>query len=253
VAHAPDGELAIAVVGNDSAVWQLRERQGAWTAWERIGGVAQRVAMAESAGALTLFTLDAVGAVERATLAADDAWSAFAALTAVELPPSNPIGPAASGPLQATFTGKVAFQIPSYNVSASRAITLGLSFDADRQHVSITSFPAITTDPFSTPLGSTNSTVTLIGGGTGTFDPSTGNLDIPVKLHFDQSINIPLINADVDADFDLNTQQSGAAPLDRASGALALGAAGTFTGSGLNPLAGAAADLIISGVIDPVP
>ena len=91
--------------------------------------------------------------------------------------------------------------------------------------------------------------MTLIGGGTGSFDAQSGRIEIPVTLHFDQSLNVPFVSADVDSSLALSTDGSGGMPLDRSSGTIALGASGTLTGSGLNPLAGADVVVVISGTI----
>jgi hypothetical protein len=155
--------------------------------------------------------------------------------------------------LESTFDGRVLFEVASLGVSASRHIVIGLRFDADRSHVEISAFPAITTDPFDTPFGSSTSTITLIGGGSGSFDPVSGDMQIPVTLHFDQSLRIPFVNPDVDSSVVLSTASDGGAALASDSGDIALAATGSFSGKGLNPLDGVGVRFVISGALDPHP
>lgn len=155
--------------------------------------------------------------------------------------------------LDSTFDGRASFELPSLGISASRHIVIGLHFDADRTHVEISAFPTITTDPFNTPFGSSTSTITLIVGGSGTFDPASGDMEIPVTLHFDQSLRVPFINPDVDTSVVLSTAGEGGAALASDSGDVALAATGTFSGKGINPLDGVGVRFVISGALDPHP
>jgi hypothetical protein len=77
---------------------------------------------------------------------------------------------------------------------------------------------------------------------------------LPITLQFDQSLDVPLINEDLRAAFDLRTAPLGAA-LDRESGTVALAADSTFqgVGGGVNPLAELAVSVVISGTLNPVP
>jgi hypothetical protein len=159
-----------------------------------------------------------------------------------------------ASPLQTAFRGKARVRIPEQDVDEDRSVELGIRFDVGRQRVKITSFPPITTDRFDTPFGSSTSTVTLTGGGEGTFDPGAGRLEIPVTLQFDQSLDVPLVNEDVRASFNLSTEGSGAA-YDRDSGNVTLAASSTFDGigGGINPLDGLDVDVEIAGTLDPKP
>jgi hypothetical protein len=280
---APGGGLEVVVVGSDDAVWRNTQAGTQWVGWKRVGGAAVRVDLAATADALALYTIGSSGELQRATLGSDGQWSGLESLalpaeasepgttepagppagpgtpgTTEPTEPAEPAEPGTTQPVEAAaldsaFGGQAAFQIPSLDVSVGRQLTLGLRFTPDRSQVVITSFAPIKTDSFSTPFGSTNSTVTLVGGGSGTYDASTGRIDIPVTLHFDQSISVPLIEADVDSSLVLSTAAAGGVALDPQSGQLALAADGTFTGSGVNPLAGSAIHLVIAGQISPAP
>lgn len=235
------GTDLVAVIGADRAVYVQERTATGWSGWTNVGGTGTRAELAEISGAVTLLSLSADASVSRASRSAAGAWSDWARV--VE-----------ASPLETTFEGTAVVSIPDQDVKEDRAIELGIRFDVSRQHVKITSFPAITTESFDTPFGSTRSTVTLASGGEGTFDPASGSLEIDVTLEFDQSLDVPLINEDVRARLALSTAQPGAA-LDRESGQVSLAASATFdsVGGGVNPLAGLDVNVVIKGVFDPVP
>jgi hypothetical protein len=237
------GTDQLAVIGFDRAVW-LQERTAAspaWSGWISAGGAGKRADLIEINGARTLLVLAEDASVSRSTATAEGTWGAWERV------------PEAS-PLETTFKGTAVVSIPEQDVNEDRAVTLGIRFDVSRREVTITSFPAIETESFDTPFGSTRSTVTLASGGAGTFDPDSGSLEIPVTLQFDQSLDVPLINEDVRATFALSTQQPGAA-LDRETGTVSLAAESTFQGigGGVNPLDGLDVTVVISGALNPVP
>jgi hypothetical protein len=93
-------------------------------------------------------------------------------------------------PLVSQFTGTAVFQT-SYSAVEGDAFpvpfSIQLTFSGDLETVTITDFPPITTPSFSVPLGSDTITVTLTGGGTGTFDHLSGVMQIPVTLNFHNS------------------------------------------------------------------
>jgi hypothetical protein len=234
------GTAAVAVIGFDDAGWVKQRTETGWSDWVSAGGQIIRIEPVEIDNALTLIALASDANVLRST-ATEGGWTPFEVVRE-------------ASPLQTTFAGTAVVSIPDQDVREDRDIELGIRFDVSRTRVTITSFPAITTDKFDTPFGSTTSTVTLASGGEGSFDPASGSLELPVTLQFDQSLDIPLINEDVRATFRLSTAKPGAA-LDRDSGAVTLAADSTFDGigGGVNPLDGLDVSVTITGTLDPRP
>lgn len=97
--------------------------------------------------------------------------------------PRRPVAPAE---LDAVFNGNVVV-----NTTHSRAggpfnqpVNLGIRFSRNRCTVTITRFPAITFQTPPTPVGRVNVTITQSGGGTGQFFPVSGEIVLPISLHF---------------------------------------------------------------------
>jgi hypothetical protein len=159
-------------------------------------------------------------------------------------PPPPPPPP----PLLATFTGTAT--ITTTNGSApgpfTAGVQLGLLFDAARTSVLITSFPLIATQPFSTPFGDNVTTVSKTGGGFGSY--ANGNIVMPLTLHFDQSLDLPVFEEDSDLTLGVSTNPPGS-PVD-ATGGVTLAGSGVFQRGFLG---GATGTLSISGTISPVP
>lgn len=238
--HAQDRDY-LAAIGTD-AVWvKTRDSENGWSDWQNLGGYGTRIDTVAVNGSVAVLTVASDASVSRSNLGEDGTWSDWSSV--VE-----------ASPLQTTFRGKARVQIPDQDVDEDRSIDLGIRFDVARQRVKITSFPSITTDKFDTPFGSSTSTVTLTGGGDGTFDPGSGNMEIPVSLKFDQSLDVPLISEDVRANFTLSTDARGAA-YDRDTGDITLAASSTLDGigGGVNPLDGLRVDIEIAGTLDPKP
>ena len=245
LARTPDGAVEAVVAGDDRAVWRHVELDGEHVGWERVGGELVRVDLARSGDAVQLFGVTPDAGVTVASFGAAAEWSAFEPLRLVE--------PVVPQPLDSTLRGQVQLAIPSLDVAVERELSFDVRFSADRTRVDITAFAPIVTEAFDTPLGSNVTTVTWVGGGSGSYDASSGRLEIPVTLHFDQSLVFPLVNTDVDARLTLSTAAEGGAPLDPETGALTLAAQGTFTGSGANPLTGSAVRIVLPGTIDARP
>ncbi len=239
--HASSGVDVVAVIGFDNAVWLQQRAAEGWSGWYAPGGGGKRAELAEISGELTLLTLSPAAVVSR-SIAGPEGWSAWTRV--VE-----------ASPLESRFRGTARLAIPEQDVEDDRDIELGIRFDVTRRQVALTSFPAITTEPFDTPFGSSRSTVTLVSSGQGRFDPESGSLQIPVVLQFDQSLNVPLINEDARAAFDLSTGGPGGEAYDRESGGLALGDSASFDGigGGVNPLDGLEVRIVIDGVLEPAP
>lgn len=236
------GMDTVGVVGFDDAIWVKQRTETGWTDWVSAGGggLNTGVELVEIDGVSTLVALTSDANVWRSN-AKEEGWSAW-----------EPVREAS--PLQTAFAGTAVVSIPDQDVREDRDIELGIRFDVSRTQVSITAFPAIETEKFDTPFGATSSTVTLVSSGEGSFDPASGSLVLPVTLQFDQSLDVPLINEDVRATFDLSTQQPGAA-FDRDSGTVVLAADSTFDGigGGINPLDGLGVSVRITGTLDPPP
>jgi hypothetical protein len=150
--------------------------------------------------------------------------------------------------LAATFTGEAS--ITTTHTSAPgpyvSKIQLGLLFDDARTSVQITAFPPIVTEPFNTPYGANVTTVTKTGGGVGSY--AGGNAAIPLKLRFDQSIDLPFYEEDSDLSVGLSTDAPGS-PVD-AEGNVVIAGSGVFQ---KGVLGGSTGTLVITGKIAPVP
>ena len=245
VARSASGMLEVALVGDDGAMWNNALEDGVYVGWRRVGGDVARVDLVRSARGIELFGVTPAGEVTVASLDDQRAWSAFTPLSIRDVEPARP--------LDSTFRGLVQVEIPSLDVSVQRDLSFDVRFSADRSRVEITTFAPIVTDPFDTPFGSNVSTVTWASGGSGTFDPSTGQVLLPVTLHFDQSLSIPFINTDVDAEFALSTAAEGGKAVDPETGQVTLAASSTFRGNGANPLRDAAVRVVLTGAFDPRP
>jgi len=214
--------------------------------WRQVGGSVARVDLVENADAIELFGVTPEGGVTTTSANAERAWSTFMPLELTEQT-------APAQPLASTFRGQVQVEIPSLDVVVGRDLSFDVRFSADRTRVEITSFAPIVTDPFDTPFGSNVSTVTWASGGSGTYDPSSGHVNVPVTLHFDQSLSILFINTDVDATFALSTAAEGGSALDAETGQIVLAASSTFVGGGANPLRDASVRVVLTGALDPRP
>jgi hypothetical protein len=237
------GNYELAAIGRGAGITYAQSQTAAgWTGWVSAGGAGNRIELVELNGALTLVTLQDDGTVSRANRALDGTWSAWTSV-------------AEASPFETKFEGTALVTIPDQDVSEDRTISLGIRFSVDRRRVEISSFPPIQTESFDTPFGSTRSTVTLDSSSTGEFDPDSGRLVIPVTLEFDQSLDVPLINEDARAAFELSTEAQGGAAFDRETSDLTLAAQSTFEGigGGINPLDGLEVHVAISGALDPAP
>jgi hypothetical protein len=112
-------------------------------------------------------------------------------------------------PLQTTLTCQYELQIDHSNPriagTYSGRTTITVEFSADRSEVRIVNFPPLTTS-YSTPAGQVTTTVTRIarnGRKTGTFDPSTGKIRMPLGLKFSHSTALAGSST---ASFDLTTE-----------------------------------------------
>lgn len=150
-------------------------------------------------------------------------------------------------PIEATFVGTATLTTTLAEAAGPfrQALTMGLLFTADRTQVFITRFDAITTDPFPTKLGPNVTTITKSGGGAGAY--SNGDVTIDITLHFDQSIEVPLIVFEEDSDLSLSlaTQAKGGSRLG-SDGHIDLGGSGVFD-KGI--LGGSTGTLVVNGTL----
>jgi len=124
-------------------------------------------------------------------------------------------------------------------------VVIGVILNGARTFISLTSFPDVATS-FDTPVGRNTTTVSRSSGGSGSY--SGGEINIPVTLHFDQSIDLPFIDEDSDLPLVLSTSAPGS-PVD-AGGQVSLVGTGAFVGGFL---AGANGTISIDGRFTPAP
>lgn len=134
-------------------------------------------------------------------------------------------------------------------------INLTVNLTECRGIIAITNFPPIVTDPFSIELPDgrilqNRTTVTQTGGGTGTRDPATGRITIPITLHFQHSVEAELFPLAEPSDLNLvlTTDASGGRRLS--SGSFILVGSRQFIGGFLG---GTTGTLIVNGTFSPRP
>jgi hypothetical protein len=151
-------------------------------------------------------------------------------------------------PLEITFYGVATMEIPSVNVTQQRALQIGVRFSRDHRHFKVIAFPAFTTATFDTPFGQSTTTVSLAHGGSGTFDPQTGRMELQVTLHLDQSLDIPFIEEDTDVALTLTTDNAKPVMQGELFAEAGLSAQSRLMAQGgLNPLNGKACRVTIAG------
>ncbi len=114
----------------------------------------------------------------------------------------------------------------------------------------ITDFPPIVVGPYSTPVGDNTTTVTLVEETNSSVDPSTGRVQLTVKLHFHHSLAVA---KDSDLIITLSTDAPGGTrrtDAGRSPGAIVLVGNGTFIGGYLGDNT---CHLQIAGTINPGP
>jgi hypothetical protein len=222
VGRAADGGMVVYAVAERGALWQRRalDAGSRFGAWEALPGSAQRIAAAGGGAGHRLFALG------RGVSELDPASGELRTLAIDNLP------------LEATFVGMATMEIPSLDVTQRKHVRIGVRFSADRKRVRVTSFPAFTTLAFDTPFGKSQTTVSLKSGGSGTFDPETGKLDLQLTLHLDQSLDVPFVQEDADVALALSSDGERGVPIGRGAGQaqVQLAASSRFVAAGLSPL-----------------
>jgi hypothetical protein len=113
--------------------------------------------------------------------------------------------------------------------------------------IRISNFPPISVGPFSTPIGDNTTTVTLVGaGGGGMANPTTGMIEVTLKLHFHHSLALA---ADSELVITLSTEAAGGSRLN-SKGAITLVGTSNFQGGYLG---GDSCRLVIKGTLLPLP
>jgi hypothetical protein len=147
-----------------------------------------------------------------------------------------------------TFTGTATFRTDYSDAVGPFPfdLLLGATFSTDRRTVNLINFPVLKTDAV---------TVTLISEAKGTFDPNSGNMNVPVDLLFhpsssfasDSTLSLVLTTGQTPPQGPFSDQGQ---PM-QADGSILLVADGVFQGG--TPLGGNAASLTIAGAFTPHP
>src|SRR5712691_10500234 len=117
----------------------------------------------------------------------------------------TPRRPVAASELDAGFTGTATVVTTNPNVNPSPVdLSLAIRFSKNRCVVTITNFPTIFFK-VPTPIGDVGVTITMRGGGTGQFFPVSGEMAMPITLHFAYDT---VLASDDDASLMLTTEKS---------------------------------------------
>lgn len=160
--------------------------------------------------------------------------------------------------LTSTFTGSATVRTTDSNASGPFDVDLNidLRFSRDRCHITITRFPSLKLKTKDLPvIGRINVTVTQTGGGSGSFHPVSGTMNIPITLHFHYDT---ALLSDDDATFSLTTGRSvsRSAAFDITGSPLTAGGNVTLTGTTRfrnGYLSGKEGSLLITATISPRP
>jgi len=173
-------------------------------------------------------------------------------------------GPPPPPPLAVSFTGTMSLttdrNYPGEPFGAPT--TWGLLFDGPRTQVFVTAFPAWVIDtttaapppppwPFGGVFGPTNiTTIFQIGGGSGGYSKTDGNLGLALLLRFDHSREFrPFYQEDSDLSIVLSTTFPPGSPVT-AAGLVTLAGSGVFSGGWLG---GRICNMVVTGTLTPVP
>lgn len=146
--------------------------------------------------------------------------------------------------LPAVFSGSATMSTSHPNARGpfTERITLDVNAANCRETLSITRFPGVSAT-FPTPVGDNTATITLIGGGTGSFNAATGRLEVPVRLRL---ANTNAFGGVSTIEMTLSTEAAGAARYR--AGAVTLIGSGVFRGGFLD---GQTGTFTINGVFAP--
>lgn len=148
-------------------------------------------------------------------------------------------------PLTSTFAGPAQLTTTHPNARGPfpSNVNLTVEFTDCRASMSITNFPPIAG---SSEIPPNRSTITMIGGGSGSFNSSNGRIAIPITLRLENS-NLLFGNSTLR----LELVAEGAADMENpATGQATLRGTGTFMGGALNGFQGT---LVVNGTFSPRP
>jgi hypothetical protein len=115
----------------------------------------------------------------------------------------------AANELTARVTGRAMLETTNSNAPGPHNVKefdFDIRFSRNRCHVTVTRFPRITVTTEDIPrVGEVTVTITKTGGGTGSFHPVSGRMNISITLHFRYS---HALASDDDATFSLSTDLS---------------------------------------------
>ena len=128
-------------------------------------------------------------------------------------------------------------------------------FSDDRRTVTIVNFPPLFSMQFDLPFpfGHDDVTVTLVGGGTGAFDPESGSMSVPVTLNFHHSnsaFSDSTLELILTTGASAHGKYSDQGTAMQSNGSMTLVGDGAFQGGVIN---GDAASLVINGTMSPHP
>jgi hypothetical protein len=148
--------------------------------------------------------------------------------------------------LTSTFTGNAELTTTNRNAAGpfSSPISLAVEFTDCRTAMRITNFSTIT-NTSQTQLGQNTSTITMTGGGTGTFDFSSGRLEIPMTLGFRNSLQVF-----GNSTLPLRLAAEGPNKKNAQDGSVTFVGTGTFAGGALN---GSQGTVRVTGSFSPRP
>lgn len=150
-------------------------------------------------------------------------------------------------PIVAIFVGTTTLTTTDPNAPGPFYNDVTLQLQIVEQTITITAFPPLSTDPFSTPLGSDTVTVTRSAGGSGRYDVGgiRGHIFMPITLQFRHSL--PGV-VDSELSLDLSTDPPGSPLVPEPFGYVKLEGSGRFVGGYFNDKTGT---LIADGRISP--
>jgi hypothetical protein len=154
-------------------------------------------------------------------------------------------------PIEAFFIGSSELTTTNENAQGpfDEDLAFKLNIGGDPAQITIETFPGLGMN-FDTPLGSATTWVTLIGGGTGTYD--AGKISVPLTLHFATTVQTDAgvdVHDSSDLSLELSTDPPGGSPVTpEPFGNVTLFGSGKFIGGFLD---GSTGTLTVKGKIQP--
>lgn len=160
----------------------------------------------------------------------------------IERVDQNPNNCAADSP--AAFDGNATMTTSHPNARGpfNQSLSLGINLTNCRGMISIAQFPPISVT-FPTPLGDNTTTLSMLSGGSGTFNAATGRIEIPVRLGLTNTIGLAGMSV---IELTLSTENPGASR--HSMGRATLTGSGTFRGGFLD---GQTGSFVVAGSFTP--